>query len=239
MPECCSISVIIPTFNEAENIADVLRRVIASLGPLGMQYEVLVVDDDSPDGTAEIAQKLLGAKGRVIRRVSGKKGLSLSVLEGIKQAALEAIVVMDGDGSHPPELIPSFVTNLKMGYDLVIASRYVQGAGTKDFPLNRKVISRVACVLGRAVTNIHDNTSGFFCIRKSALEGADITPRGFKIGLEVFVKTGIRKYKEIPYIFTNRQKGSSKLKGSTMRIYIWQLVDLLKFKLRHEHNKQC
>lgn len=108
MPDTESVSIIIPTYNEVENITDLLPRLINVLDRIDAKYEILIVDDASPDNTAEIAQDLLGQKGRVIRRVLDKRSLSLSVLEGIRQARGDIVVVMDGDGSHPPEVIPFF-----------------------------------------------------------------------------------------------------------------------------------
>ncbi len=231
MPQAESVSLLIPTYNEAENIADVLRRAIAALNNTKIDYEILVIDDASLDNTADIAERILGQKGRAIRRIADTKSLSLSILEGIKQAKGNTIVVMDGDGSHPAELIPSFIGNLREGCDLVIGSRYICGGGTVNFSFTRKFISRMACLLGGVITEIKDNTSGFICIRKEALAGARLTPCGFKIGLEIFVKAKYNSFKEIPYIFINRQKGKSKLKIKTVLQYFSQFLRLLAYKI--------
>ena len=220
------VSILIPTYNEAENIARLLERIKQALADTAIQYEILVIDDSSLDKTPEIAEKLLSGQGRVIRRISNTKSLSLSILEGIKEAQGDAIVVMDADLSHPPELIPSFILELGSGYDLVIASRYVKGGGTENLPLSRKIISRVACSLGRAITKIRDNTSGFFCIKKSALQGIELTPYGFKIGLEVFVKANFSKFREIPFVFVSREKGKSKLNIKSILLYLFQVLSL-------------
>ncbi len=225
------ISIVIPTYNEAENIGGVLKRIIEGLGKIGIDYEILVVDDASQDGTAGVAEKALGGSGRVIRRVSKKKSLSLSVLDGIKESAGNAVVVMDADGSHPPELIPVFIKKLEEGYDLVIGSRYIKGGGTKGFPFKRKFISGFACLLGRLLTRVKDNTSGFFCIKKSALEGVSLTPDGFKIGLEVFVKANCASFIEVPYNFSDRIKGMSKLKPKVVAQYLKQVLGLLAYKI--------
>jgi dolichol-phosphate mannosyltransferase len=226
-----TISIIIPTYNESDNVGDILKSTIEVLKNINVDYEILIVDDASVDNTAEIAEKILGDSGRVIRRVSEKKSLSLSVLDGIKQARGSAIVVMDADGSHPPELIPSFIHYLEEGYDLIIGSRYVKGGGTKGFPLKRKFISGFACFLGRVVTKVKDNTSGFFCIKKAALEGINLTPHGFKIGLEIFVKANFTSFKEIPYIFVDRIKGESKLKSRVVAQYLCQILNLLTYRI--------
>jgi dolichol-phosphate mannosyltransferase len=138
---------------------------------------------------------------------------------------------MDGDGSHPADLISAFVKNIDEGYDLIIGSRYIPGGGTKFFPLSRKIISRFACFLGGIVTSVKDNTSGFICIKKKALEGVNLTPSGFKIGLEIFVKANYEKFKEVPYVFINRMKGESKLRALTVAEYLYQIFCLLSYKI--------
>jgi dolichol-phosphate mannosyltransferase len=181
---------------------------------------------------------VLKNNGKVVRRREVTKSLSLSVLEGIEESNGDIIVIMDGDGSHPADLIPVFISNIKDGYDLIIGSRYVPGGGTKYFPLSRKIISRFACFLGKIVTRVKDNTSGFICVKKNALKGVNLTPAGFKIGLEIFVKADYHKFKEIPYIFINRRKGESKLKGITVLEYICQIVRLLRYR-NSKYRKTC
>ena len=225
------VSVIIPTLNEEENIEGVLKRTNSILDAIdGIDYEILIVDDCSCDNTVCVAERAVGKNGRVIKRDVGKKSLSLSVVHGIKQSKGEAIIVMDGDGSHPPDILPYFIENLKSGYDLIVASRYIKGGSTENFSLSRKFISRSACFLGSVLTDIQDNTSGFFCVRKCALEGVNLTPIGFKIGLEVFVKGRFNSYKEIPYTFLHRQKGISKLKSSRITQYLNHFFKLLVYK---------
>lgn len=225
-----SVSVLIPIYNEAENIEETLRRLIKTLDGAKIIYEVLVIDDGSEDRTADLAQTLLRDKGRVIRR-SGKRSLSLSVIDGIRESAGAIIVVMDADGSHPPELIPRFAQELWSGNDLVVASRYVKGGATQGFPLSRSIVSRLGCLMGRIVTGVKDNTSGFFGIKKDALTQVKLTPQGFKIGLEIFVKADIDSYKEIPYTFVSRKRGKSKLGLRQFFQYASQVFSLLIYKI--------
>lgn len=225
-------SIIIPTYNESENISVIIERIKKTLCATGREFEILVVDDNSPDNTSRIAQLALGKYGRVINR-KGPRGLSLSVLDGIKEAKGDAILVIDADGSHPPEVIPDLIKAIEEGSDLAVASRYCKGGGFKDYPISRRIISGIACLLGRLVTSIKDNTSGFFCVKRDALKGTKIIPQGFKIGLEIFVKAACSKIVEVPYIFIDRQKGKSKLSRRQVGQYLMQLSRLLLFKASH------
>lgn len=233
MAEIKFISILIPTLNEIKNIREVLGRTIEVLDSSRTTYEIIVIDDSSCDDTVKAAEVLLNAKrkGMVIQKTSKPVSLSSSIVYGIKQAKGEFVVIMDADGSHPPELILNFIEAINSGYDLVVASRYVKGGGFADeFPAGRKIMSIIGCMVGRLLTDIRDNTSGFFCIRKSALEGMPLKPRGFKIGLEIFVKASYRSYKEIPYIFINRKKGKSKLSLKTLIDYFQQVISLASYK---------
>lgn len=230
MPGQKFISLLIPTYNEADNIQEVLRRSIGVLDGCGCDYEVLVVDDSPGDSTAEAARAVLGAKGKVITRKGKKAGLSESIIDGIKESSGQYILIMDADGSHPPELIAEFIKTIRQGYDLVIASRYIKGGGIDKFPGYRRAISYSGCLVGRLLTGIRDNTSGFFCVSRRALEGVPLTANGFKIGLEIFVKAKFRAFKEIPYIFTDRKKGKSKLSSKVIFQYFEQFFRLLKYR---------
>jgi dolichol-phosphate mannosyltransferase len=187
----------------------------------------LVIDDSSPDKTAESAQALLGNKGRVVVRRGKIPGLSASIIDGIIESEGEYLVIMDADGSHPPELIMEFLAAIRSGYDLVVASRYIKDGGTYKFTLSRRFISLLGCLFGSILTKIRDNTSGFFCIKKSALNGVTLAPHGFKIGLEIFVKAKYGKFKEIPYILSDRTKGKSKLSAKIVLQYFQQYISLL------------
>jgi len=237
MPDIGKISVIIPAYNEAESIGEVISRSEAVLNKEGIDYEIVVIDSSVDDETAKAAQSALGNSGRVIRRLCGQAGLSLSVLEGIKEAQGDTIIVMDADASHPPELIPEFTKSMRQGFELVIASRYIQGSSTAGFPLLRRIISRLGCLLGAMVTDIKDNTSGFFCIKKACLEGVSLRPCGFKIGLEIFVKAHYASHKEIPYLFTSRKKGRSKLNMTAGMQYLYQVLCLTFYKIGHSLKK--
>lgn len=230
MPNQKFLSVLVPTFNEASNIKDLIQRTAKALEGVGIDYEILIIDDASVDNTAEIAQKALKGRGEVICRQAKNRSLSHSVLDGISRANGNIISVIDADCSHPPELIPSLFNALNDQIDLAIASRYVAGGGTEGFPFKRRLASRFACLISSIVTDVKDNTSGFFMIKKEVLEGVELTPLGFKIGLEIFVKANIKGFKEIPYIFADRKKGRSKLKILHVAQFFHHIILLLKYK---------
>ncbi len=139
-------------------------------------WELIIVDDGSPDGTADLAESYADVHPvRVVRR-PGKAGLASAVLAGFAQARGDVLVVMDADLSHPPEAVPRLALAIEQGADLAVGSRYVAGGGTEDWPLKRRVVSRAACLIGNVLVPIRDCTSGFFAIRRSALDARAARP---------------------------------------------------------------
>jgi dolichol-phosphate mannosyltransferase len=138
---------------------------------------------------------------------------------------------MDADFSHDPRVIVQMIRALENGYDLAIGSRYVPGGGIENWPWRRKVTSLVAIALAKPLTPIRDITSGFFMVRRSSLEGVELDPIGFKIGLEVIAKARYRKAIEVPYVFTDRVAGSSKLNQGEILNYLRQLGRIYRAKL--------
>ncbi len=186
-------------------------------------WELIIVDDGSPDGTADLAESYADVHPvRVVRR-PGKAGLASAVLAGFAQARGDVLVVMDADLSHPPEAVPRLASAIEEGADLAVGSRYVAGGGTEDWPLRRRVVSRAACLLGNLLVPIRDCTSGFFAIRRSALDGVKLNPIGFKIGFEVMARARYKKAVEIPYVFHDRELGKSKFGRREVMQYIVQL----------------
>jgi dolichol-phosphate mannosyltransferase len=160
-------------------------------------------------------------------------GLSSGVIDGWKFARpeSEAVGAMDADFSHDPKVITQMVRALENGYDLAIGSRYVPGGGIENWPWRRKITSQVAIALAKPLTRIRDITSGFFLVRRTALEGVELDPIGFKIGLEVIAKARYRKAIEVPYVFTDRVAGSSKLNQGEILNYLRQLGRIYRAKL--------
>jgi len=226
-----TVSVIVPTYNEKENIPELVRRLDRALRKAGMPYEIIIVDDNSPDGTAEVASKLSRTYPvRVLRR-PGKLGLSSAVLDGVKIASGNIIVVMDADLQHPPEAVPSLVKAVLDGCDVAIGSRYVKGGSVEGWSAFRKLISKGATLIARILLpqarRVKDPMSGFFAFRREVVEnGEEMNPKGFKILLEVLVRGQYEKVCEIPYTFGTRLAGKSKLGTSEVINYVVHVLNL-------------
>jgi dolichol-phosphate mannosyltransferase len=211
------ISVVIPTYNEAAVIEETLRRAAAALRAASEDFELVVVDDDSADGTAQRAESLTPAiPVRVLKR-PGRLGLATAVLDGWAMAHGEILGVMDADLQHPPEVLTALAQAMrKDGADLAIGSRYVPGGGASDWTWLPRAISRTAThmaatVLPLKLAAVGDPMSGVFLVRASALQDANLNPLGYKILLEVIAKGHYQKLVEVPYVFQERERGSSKL----------------------------
>lgn len=224
------VSVIIPTFNESENICNVLDLIKKHLAKI--KFETIVVDDNSPDGTGEIveeyARNVKDSSVCVIHRKE-KTGLSSAILDGLKSSKGDTVVVMDSDLSHPPQIIPRMLETLRNTQcDIVVASRYVSGGAIQGWPFKRKLISKIATKIAKKGLGVtaDDPMSGFFVFRKKITEGMLFDGIGYKILLELLVKTKGVKVEEIPYTFTDRKFGSSKLGAETILDYckaVWKL----------------
>ena len=222
-------SIVIPTYNEAAGIERLLRALDATFKANALDGEVIVVDDNSPDGTGAVVGRLSGELPVRCLHRAGKLGLSSAVIEGWKFARKESVALgaMDADFSHDIAALPAMVQALESGaYGLAVGSRYVPGGGITNWPMRRIVTSRVACALARPLTRVKDVTSGYFLVRRDALEGVTLDPIGFKIGLEVIAKAHYGKAIEVPYVFTDRVEGVSKLNEREIFNYIKQLSRL-------------
>jgi len=222
-------SLAIPTYNEASGIERLLRALANIFARHGMDGEVIVVDDNSPDGTGRIVDRLASELPVRCLHRSGKLGLSSAVIDGWNAARPQSLALgaMDADFSHDVNALPKMVAALESGdYGLAVGSRYVTGGGITNWPKRRIVTSWVACWLARPLTNVKDVTSGFFLVRRDALRGVELNPIGFKIGLEVIAKAKYGKAVEIPYVFTDRVAGESKLNQREILNYLKQLGSL-------------
>lgn len=223
------LSVIVPCYNESENIRSLVKAVLEVLEGARLDGELLVVDDDSPDGTGRIAEGMRAEHPRlnvIVRK--NERGLSSAIVRGFAAARGNLLLVMDADFSHPPGLIPALVAPLRAGTaEMAIASRYVKGGGVKDWPLKRRLISRGATALARLVTPVRDPMSGYFAMKRSVIEGVKLDPKGYKIALEVLARGRYRNIAEIPFVFQDRRAGQSKLDRRIMGEYVSHLTGLL------------
>jgi dolichol-phosphate mannosyltransferase len=219
-------SIVIPTYNEAAGIGTLLGALDATFRENALDGEIIVVDDNSPDGTGAIVDELASRLPVRCLHRAGKLGLSSAVIEGWKIARPESVALgaMDADFSHDVSALPRMVAALESGeYGLAVGSRYVPGGGIANWPARRVITSRVACWLARPLTPVKDVTSGYFLVRREALDGVALDPIGFKIGLEVIAKANYGKAIEIPYVFKDRVAGESKLNQREIFNYLKQL----------------
>ena len=226
------LSLIAPTYNEKENIVSLVERVHKALSTYN--YELIVVDDNSPDGTFEVARSLSSQYPvRVIVRTN-ERGLASAVVAGFNEARGEIIGVIDADLQHPPEAIPTLIDSIRAGADVSIGSRYVEGGGMEGWGASRRIISKGATTIARialaSVRRIKDPLSGFFLFRKDIIEGTALTPKGYKILLEVLVRGRAEKVSEAPYIFRERERGESNLTLRQELDFIEHIIQLAWFE---------
>ena len=228
------ISIIIPTYNESQNIIQILKSIGNNL-PKNLRTEAIVVDDNSPDGTGKIVEEYLKEFKKmadytvdIVHRTT-KSGLGSAILRGIQHAKGDTIVVMDSDFSHPPQIIPKLIESIKKYQcDIAVASRYMKGGKIQGWSIKRKIISKFATLIAKKGLGIDtkDPMSGFFAFKKNILNGLNIDAIGYKILLEILVKTKNVTITEIPYTFQDRKLGSSKLGIKTVLDYyksVWKL----------------
>jgi dolichol-phosphate mannosyltransferase len=220
-----NVSVVLPTYNERDTLPSLLRDLAAALGGGTTAAEVIVVDDSSPDGTGQTAA-VLAAELRAVLPVilltrPAKSGLASAVLDGVRMARGDVIVVMDSDLSHPPGTVPALLRAVAGGADIAVGSRYVRGGGTARWPWPRRVISRGATWMARRLLGVRvaDPMSGFFAARRLLFDGA-LLGLGYKILLELLVRHPGAAVAEVPYVFAERAGGRSKLGAGEMLNYL-------------------
>ncbi|MEC4819767.1 MAG: glycosyltransferase [Scytonema sp. PMC 1069.18] len=224
-------SLIIPTYKERDNIERVVRVLSQTLDEyIPGDYELIVVDDDSPDLTWEVAQSLIEEypQLRVMRRQQ-ERGLSSAVIRGWQVARGSILGVIDGDLQHPPEVLKQLLTVIAQGADLALASRHIDGGGVSSWSVTRRFLSRGAQVLGlillpRVLGRVSDPMSGYFMVRRSSIAGAIMNPVGYKILLEVIGRGNVKNIAEVGYVFCERQQGESKVTWKQYVEYIQHLV---------------
>ena len=227
-------SLIIPTYNEGDNVPEIVN-ILAQLldSTIPGEYELILVDDNSPDGTWKIAQDLTTAypQLRVMRRKT-EKGLSTAVIRGWQIAKGKVLGVIDADLQHPPEVLLQLWQEMEQGADLAVASRHVEGGGVSEWSFIRRFLSRGAQMLGliilpEVIGRLSDPMSGYFMVRRDAIAGKSLSPVGYKILIEVAGRGAIRWIGEVGYVFRERQAGASKV---TWKQYIEYIQHLLRLR---------
>lgn len=231
--QALALSLAIPTYNEGRNIEPLIARLVALLDrALPGDYELIIVDDDSPDLTWQTALALTAVypQLRVVRR-QGERGLSSAVIRGWQVAQGSILGVIDADLQHPPEVLLELLAALRQGADLAVGSRHVSGGGVSEWSLTRRVLSRGAQTVGllllpRVVGRVSDPMSGYFMVQREAIAGPLLNPKGYKILLEVLGRGDIDTIAEVGYVFQERQEGASKVTGRQYLDYIHHLLRL-------------
>lgn len=228
----CELSLIIPTYNEGANVGPLVAQLTEVLETLGQSYEIIIVDDDSPDRTwsQALALKPQYPNLRVMRR-QGERGLSTAVIRGWQVAQGEVLAVIDGDLQHPPQQVAQLYQAIAQGADLAVASRHVVGGGISDWGIARRMLSRGAQILGllvlpNVVGRLSDPMSGYFMVKRSAIENINLDPRGYKILLEVVGRGKVSTIAEVGYVFQERQLGESKVTWQQWLDYLQHLAKL-------------
>ena len=223
------VLIIFPTYNEKENIEKIVRAVL----PLDPRINVLVVDDDSPDGTGQIVDNLLNEDSRInVLHRQSKQGLGKAYIAGFKwgmEKKFDYIFEMDADFSHDPAYIHDFLEAINES-DIVLGSRYISGVNVINWPMSRLLLSYFANIYTRIITGLPvcDATGGFKCFRREVLESIDldaIKSNGYAFQIEVSMRAWIKgfKIKEIPIVFTDRQEGASKMSKKIVREAVWMV----------------
>lgn len=228
---CEKFALAVPTLNEAGNIERLLREVQRVLDPLERQYEILIVDDGSDDGTPEIVQRYaeIDPRIRLLTRHQ-ERGLAGAVLHAWNHCDGDLLGVIDADLQHPPDILPFLLEAMDEGSDIAIASRYVAKDGVTGWNPLRVAISRASTwatvPLQRKAVRVKDPMSGFFVVRREAVDGIEFETKGFKLLLEILVRARIRSVREIPFHFGVRHAGKSKA-GASVAFHYLQLLGKL------------
>lgn len=223
-----TLSVIIPTYNERDSLPHLLARLLEVQRRLPI--EVVVVDDASPDGTGDLAERFAQERALpvIVVHRERKAGLASAVLEGALAARGGVVSVMDADLSHPPELLVELAARVTSGADVAVASRYIPGGGIEAWPWRRRAASRAATWLARVILGlrVHDPLSGFFAARRELMTEGRYMGIGYKLLVEILATHRLARVVEVPYRFVDREYGASKLSITEIVDYLKLLVTL-------------
>jgi dolichol-phosphate mannosyltransferase len=239
MPEY-DFTLLIPTYNEVQTIQNTLKTMDEMFKRTGRNVEIIVVDDSSKDGTIEAVLEIIqDIRNCKLHVRTEDPGLSESIVDGIKLAESKYVCVTDADLQHDVTKIEGMYLKSLEGYDIIIGTRYGKGGGITDWSFKRRVISWGANVIAKVLfPYTSDSISGFFMIRKSIADATPVEPRGYKILMEYVGKGKWESIYEVPFMFTSRKNGSSKLKSGTIFDYIMQVIGLIHFGWLHRDRNQ-
>jgi dolichol-phosphate mannosyltransferase len=230
--DSCKFALVVPTLNEAGNIEPLLDQLVASLSQSSLTWEILVVDDQSSDGTADVVKRFAESESRVRLLVrAGHRGLAGAITYGWAHTDADLLGVMDADLQHPPELLPTLINKVSDGCDIAIASRYVRPHSIDGWSPMRAAISRMSLLASKPVQKpaleVKDPMSGFFVLRRKCISGLEFQPTGFKLLLEILARGHIDSVTEVPFRFAPRRQGKSKANLMTAVHYLsllWRLT---------------
>lgn len=226
------ISIIVPTYNEKETIIKFLEKVTHQISKNNFDAGIIVVDDGSPDGTADLITNFSKTHTNVaLLNRREKKGLASACIYGFNHTDSPILGVMDADLSHAPDALPYLLNPILYNMcDITVGSRYIPGGRVFNWPIRRYIISRTACFLGSLLTTVKDVTSGFFFLKREVISNVPLDPIGFKICLEILVKGNYQTIMEVPFTFCDRISGKSKMGTKETLLYLKHLHKLYKHK---------
>jgi dolichol-phosphate mannosyltransferase len=231
--ESLNFSLVVPTFNESHNLVELVRLLKPAIeAEVGDSYEIIIVDDDSPDGTWKVAADLAAQDSHIVAlRRMNERGLATAVVRGWQVARGNLLGVIDADLQHPPEVTAQLIAAMRDGADLAAGSREVDGGGISDWSLLRSLISRGSRALGKMLLPgvlgmVSDPMTGFFVVRRTAIQNILLAPRGYKILVELLVRSRIHRVVEVGYVFRSRQRGESKASPMVFVHYVQHLLQL-------------
>jgi len=231
--ERLAFSLVVPTFNESHNLGELISLLKPAIeSQVGDSYEIIVVDDNSPDGTWQVAADLAAHDRHIValRRIE-ERGLATAVVRGWQASRGDLLGVIDADLQHPPEVTAPLIAAMQRGADLAVASRDAEGGGTSDWSMLRLMISRGSRALGRILLpgvlgSVSDPMTGFFVVRRTSIQDVVMAPCGYKILVEVLVRARPKNIAEVGYVFRSRQRDASKASIMVFVEYVQHLLRL-------------
>lgn len=235
-----AITILVPTYDERDNIRDLIERLLLAMARVKTQ--IIVIDDNSPDGTADVVRQEFNSDERVtLLERPNKMGLGSAILDGLKTSQGDYIVMMDADLSHRPEDVPRLIQKADMA-DIVVGSRYIKGASIKGWSWFRKLASRMAILLAKSLVRfpVDDPTSGFAVFNRRVLDrlSGQLNPKGFKILTEILVKSPGAVVNEVPITFSDRESGKSKFSFREILVFLRLCIHLRSYQRRDNVGRQ-